>query len=105
MTLSVTKRPLKNGPSLIIGSGIVNAVFYLFGAAGEIWTLNVATGETKLAARYDSSLDDGPPLTGVFGVISAVEPNAAPAAKDSKVVSPASARSSWPKGWEAASKH
>jgi len=100
VTLSVTARPLKNHPSLIIGSGIVNGVFYLFGAGGEIWTLNTGTGETKLTARYDSSFEDGPPLTGVFGVISAVEPNAQPLAAKDAALQPAAARSHWPRSWK-----
>ena len=70
---------LLNLPSRVIGSGRVNGVFYLFGEGGHIIKLNPATVETSLVARYDSGLaDDTPPLTGIFGVVGSMEPNALP---------------------------
>ena len=98
--LSVTARPLKNLPSRIIGSGIVNGVFYLFGEGGHILTLNPATGDTKLVSRYESNNADGPPLTGIFGVTSAAEPNAlGPPPKHSEELERPIVRSNWPPRW------
>ena len=49
----------------------------MFGVAGEIIKLSPATGETRVAANYDSGVvDDGPQFTGIFGTIGALEPNA-----------------------------
>lgn len=63
-------------PGPMIGSGVVNGVIYLFTATGEITKLDVAAGVAMTVAKYDSGLtDDTPPLTGIFGVIGAMEPN------------------------------
>src|SRR6185295_6102011 len=61
--LSVTSKALKLGDR-IIGSGMVNGAFYLFGVEGEIFKLNTATGEATFVAGYDSGVSgDGPPVT------------------------------------------
>src|SRR5258708_24400992 len=73
--LKVTSRALKV-PGRVIGSGLVNGAIYLFSAEGHIIRLNTATGETTVVSSYDSSItDDGPPLTGVFSVVGALEPS------------------------------
>ena len=60
---------------LVIGSGLVNGVFYLFGAGGTIFTLDTATHRTAVVASYDSGITpDGPPFTGIFGAIEPMEP-------------------------------
>jgi hypothetical protein len=60
----------------IIGSGFVNVGFYLFSEAGDIVKFDVVTHETTLVSNYDSGLTpDGPPITGIFGVIGPMEPN------------------------------
>jgi len=95
-TLQILEGPLKTGPSLfvidpkttavsnypvdlsdlVIGSGIVNGVLYLFGAGGDIFTLNTATHQTAVVSSYESGLtEDGPPVTGIFGAIALVEPS------------------------------
>jgi len=61
---------------LVIGSGLVNGVFYLFGANGDIFTLDTATHKTAVVASYDSGITpDGPPFTGIFGAIAPMEPD------------------------------
>lgn len=73
--LSVKSYALKV-PGRIIGSGFVNGGFYLFSAEGDIVKFDVVTRETTQVSSYDSGLTpDGPPLTGIFGVIGPMEPN------------------------------
>jgi len=74
-TTAVDKYPVQLS-DLVIGSGLVNDTFYLFGAGGGIFTLNIATRQTAVVASYQSGLtEDTPPLTGVFGAIGLAEPS------------------------------
>jgi hypothetical protein len=71
---TVVSKPLK-GVRQAIGSGWINGGLYLFGAYGDIYRVNPATGDVEVVSKYDSSISDvDPPFTGIFGAIGTVEP-------------------------------
>jgi len=95
---TVTSKPLKTA-SIVIGSGWINGGLYLFGAGGEVWRANPATGDAELVSKYDSgSIPDGPPLTGIFGAVNAPDPFGAaqPPVKTPEAREGQSHRQNWP---------
>jgi hypothetical protein len=50
-------------PGKVIGSGMVNGVYYQFTAEGHILRVNPSTGAVTTAATYNSTYEDGPALT------------------------------------------
>lgn len=96
--LAVTVNSLDEFPGRVIGSGFANGEYYLFGEGGEIYRLDLSTRKFETVASYDSGqVDGGPPFTGIFGIIPAIEPNGLPGKASEPVKTQSkSRRSAWP---------
>jgi hypothetical protein len=90
-------------PSRVIGSGLVNGMFYLFTDEGDIVKLDTAKYEATAVSAYDSGVpaEGGPPFKGIFGVVAPVEPNTVAPPKAIGKTSKAATRSDWPSRLEA----